>query len=191
MRAPSRRGPRHEPVKILDHIDRLAVITAIIAIVAMTLLMTVSVIGRYFFNMPVPGDLVLSEFLMVFVAFLPLSAVQASREHVFVTIFTDWMNNSAKVVMETVGVVIGLLIFTILAVATFTDFYHALTIGAYTEGEIEFPEAPPRFVVSFGLALFALRLLVDAVRSIVGLFTGEAYAARGEAERALDIESPD
>jgi TRAP-type C4-dicarboxylate transport system permease small subunit len=178
-------------VKILDYIDRVAVITAIIAIVAMTLLVTVSVMGRYVFSMPIPGDLVLSEFLMVFVAFLPLSAVQASREHVFVTIFTDWMANNTKVVMETVGVVIGLIIFTILAAATFTDFFQAWTIGAYTEGEIEFPEAPPRLVVSVGLGLFALRLLVDAVRSVVGLFTGEAHAARGEAERALDIDTPD
>jgi TRAP-type C4-dicarboxylate transport system permease small subunit len=178
-------------VKLLDHIDRVAVTTAIVAIVAMTLLVTVSVIGRYFLGMPIPGDLVLSEFLMVFVAFLPLSAVQASREHVFVTIFTDWMSNSAKVAMETVGVVIGLVVFTILAAATFTDFYQAWSIGAYTEGEIELPEAPPRFVVSLGLGLFALRLLVDAVRSVVGLFTGEAHAARGEAERVLDIDTPD
>jgi len=27
-----------------------------------------------------------------------------------------------------------------------------------------------------------------AVRSVLGLFTGEAHAARGETERALDIE---
>jgi len=138
--------------------------------------------------MPIPGDLVLSEFLMVFVAFLPLSAVQASREHVFVTIFTDWMSNNGKVVLETLGVVIGLIIFAILAAATFTDFFHAWSFGTYTEGEVEFPEAPPRFVVFLGIALLAVRLLVDAVRSVLGLFTGEAHAARGETERALDIE---
>jgi TRAP-type C4-dicarboxylate transport system permease small subunit len=178
-------------MRILHHIDRVAVITAVVALVAMTVMETVSVIGRYFFSMPVPGDLVLSEFLMVFVAFLPLSAVQASREHVFVTFFTDWMENRTKVVMETVGVVIGLFIFTILAAATFTDFQHAWTFGTYTEGEVELPEAPPRFVVFFGLALFAVRLLVDAVLSVVGLFTGKALAARGDVDRALDIDAPD
>ena len=157
----------------------------------MTLLVTVSVTGRYLLSLPVPGDLVMSEFLMVFVAFLPLSAVQASREHVFVTIFTDWTSNSTKVVLETIGVIFGLIIFTILALATFTDFLHALEFGTYTEGEIEFPEAPPRFIVAFGLGLFAVRLLVDAVRSVLGLYTGEALAARSESDRALDIEIPD
>ena len=175
-------------MKILDYIDRIAVVIAVVAILTMTLLVTVSVIGRYILSMPIPGDLVLSEFLMVFVAFLPLSAVQASREHVFVTIFTDWMKNNTKVILETVGVVIGLLIFGILAAATYTDFLHAYSFGTYTEGEIEFPEAPPRFVVFFGIALFAIRLLVDALRSVIGLYTGEAHAARGETERALDLE---
>lgn len=175
-------------MKVLDLIDRAAVVIAIVAICTMTALICVSVIGRYILAMPIPGDLVLSEFLMVFVAFLPLSAVQANREHVFVTIFTDWMSNNAKVVLETIGVVIGLVIFTIIAAATFTDFHHAWSFGTYTEGEIEFPEAPPRFVVFLGLALFAVRLLVDAVKSIYGLYTGEALAARSETERVLETD---
>jgi TRAP-type C4-dicarboxylate transport system permease small subunit len=178
-------------VKILDYIDRAAVVIAVVAILAMMLLVTASVIGRYFLSMPIPGDLVLSEFLMVFVAFLPLAAVQASREHVFVTIFTDWMKNNTKVALEAIGVVIGLFIFTILAAATFTDFFHAWSVGTYTEGEIEFPEAPPRFIVFLGLALLAVRLLVDAIAAVHGLRTGEAAAARGEADRALDIKVPD
>ena len=178
-------------MKILDYIDRVAVVTAIIAILTMTVLVTVSVTGRYLFGLPIPGDLVLSEFLMVFVVFLPLAAVQAQREHVFVTFFTDRMGNRPKVVMETFGVFVGLFIFTIIAVATFTDVLHAWTFDTYTEGEIEFQEWPPRFVVFFGIALFAVRLLVDAVQSVIGLITGEALASRGETERALDVEVPE
>lgn len=177
-------------MKVLDYIDRAAIVIAVAAIVIMTLLICISVIGRYLLSLPIPGDLVLSEFLMVFIAFLPLAAVQASREHVFVTIFTDWMSNRAKVVLETIGVVVGLVIFTIIAAAIFTDFHHAWSIGAYTEGDVELPEAPPRFIVFLGIALFAVRLLVDAVQSVIGLVTGEAHAARSEAERALEIEIP-
>ena len=178
-------------MKILDFIDRTAIVISIVAILTMTGLVTVSVIGRYFFSLPIPGDLVLSEFLMVFVVFLPWAAVQAKREHVFVTFFTDRMANNTKVVMETIGVVIGLCIFTIIALATISDFHYAWTNDTYTEGEIELAEWPPRFIVAFGISLFAVRLLVDAVQSVIGLYTGEALAARGESERALDIEIPD
>lgn len=178
-------------MKILDYIERTATVVAVFAIIAMTLLVTCSVIGRYIFNRPIPGDLVLTEFLMVFVAFLPLASVQASREHVFVTIFTDWMKNDTKVKLEAVGVVIGLIIFGIIAAATFTDFHEAWRVGTYTEGELELPEAPPRFIVFFGLALFAVRLLVDAIRAVHGLITGEALAARSETDRVLDGDIPE
>lgn len=175
-------------MKILLWIDRVVVFISVVALVAMMLLTTVSVIGRYLFAMPIPDDLVMSEFLMVFVVFLPLGAVQASREHVFVTIFTEWMSNRSKVVMETIGVLVGLGIFGIIACAVFTDFLQAWSVGAYVDGPLELPEYPARFVAFFGLALFALRLLVDGVISVIGLITGTAVATRSEEARALEAE---
>lgn len=175
-------------VKILDYIDSALVVTAIVAIVTMMTMITVSVIGRYFFSLPIPGDLVMSEFLMVFVVFLPMAAVQAKREHVFVTFFTDWMKNDVKVVMETFGVIVGCIIFTLIAAAVYSDFAHAWDVGAYTEGEIEFPEAPPRFIVFVGLALFALRLFVDSIQSVYSLITHQARATQSETDRVLEQE---
>lgn len=161
---------------------------AVVALTVMMLLTTVSVIGRYFFSAPIPDDLVMSEFLMVFVVFLPFAAVQASREHVFVTIFTDWMANRTKVVMEAIGVVIGFCIFSVIAVAAFENFYDAWEVGAYIYGQLELPEWPAKFCVFFALTLFAVRLLVDAVRSVLGLMQGTAVAAKGDEERALDAD---
>jgi TRAP-type C4-dicarboxylate transport system permease small subunit len=175
-------------MKILDWIDRAVVLVAMVALVAMMLLTTVSVTGRYFFSRPIPDDLVLSEFLMIFVVFLPLSAVQAKREHVFVTIFTDWMTNRAKVVMETFGVIVGLVAFTIVGWASFHEVYGSWQAGSYVDGPLELPEWPPRFALFFGVALFTVRLLVDAIRSVISLRQGTAVAARSEEERALDAE---
>ena len=175
-------------MKILHWIDRIAVVTATVALVVMMLLTTVSVIGRYLFSAPIPDDLVMSEFLMVFVVFLPLGAVQAARDHVFVTIFTEWLANNTKVVLETIGVIVGLGIFTIFAIAVYTDFYQAWSVRAYVEGPLELPEYPARFVAFLGLALFAVRLLVDAVMSVIALKEGQAVAAKSEEARALDAE---
>jgi TRAP-type C4-dicarboxylate transport system permease small subunit len=175
-------------MKLLDAIDRVVVLVSVVALAVMMMLTTISVIGRYFFSMPIPDDLVMSEFLMVVVVFLPFSAVQAAREHVFVTIFTDWMSNRAKVIMETVGVVVGCGIFSVIAAAAYSNFYDAWDVGAYIYGQLELPEWPPKFVVFFGLTLFSVRLLVDAVRSVKGLIDGTAVAARSEEARALDAE---
>jgi len=174
--------------RIFDAIDRAALWLSVFALLFIMIVTCVSVIGRYFFNAPIPDDLVMSEFMMVVVAFLPLAAVQASREHVFVTIFSDWLPDRPKVVMEIFGVYLGALIFIIITCATYTDFKQAFDVGAYEEGALEIPEAPFRFIVFFGLLLFSIRLAVDAIVSTIGFFTGEVQATRSEEDRALDVE---
>ena len=99
--------------KFFDVIDRGALWLSVCALLFIMSVTCISVIGRYFFNAPIPDDLVMSEFTMVVVAFLPMAAVQASREHVFVTIFSDWLPNRPKVAMELFGVYLGVVIFTI------------------------------------------------------------------------------
>ena len=172
-------------MKLFETIDRFVVAIAAVALVVMMVLTTISVIGRYFFSAPIPDDLVFSEMLMVFVVFLPFSAVQAKREHVAVTIFTDWMPNNAKVVLETIGVAVGLGIFTLVTCAVWTDFLLTWEVKAYVEGLLELPEYPARFAAFFGLALFTVRLLIDVVTSIHGLAKGTAVASLSEEARLM------
>lgn len=169
-------------MKLLDWLDRALVVLAVLALLVMMSLITVSVIGRYQFASPIPDDLVMSEILMVFVAFLPLSYVQARREHVFVTIFTDWMPGSARAALDTFGLVVGAIIIPIIAWAVFTDFQAAWRSGAYNDGLLAIPEWPGRLIVAVGLGLFALRLVIDAVASAVGLATGSALPGRKDVE---------
>ena len=175
-------------LKFFDLVDRGALWLSVIALLFITSMTCISVIGRYFFSAPVPDDLVMSEFTMVIVAFLPLAAVQAAREHVFVTIFSDWLPNRPKVAMELFGVYLGAITFTIVTCAVYTDFKQAFDVGAYEEGALEIPEAPFRFIVFLGLLLFSIRLYIDAVISTKGFFTGETQATMSEEDRALEVE---
>jgi len=182
------RTPGKIIVKILQWLERLMVAISVAALAILMFQICVSVTGRYLLNSPVPDDLVISEFLMVFIVFLPLSSVQARREHVFVTIFTEWLPNRTKVILETFGVAIGLFAFGVLSVATFADFKHAWDYGSYVEGLWELVEWPANFAVFFGIALFTVRLTVDLVQSIVGLAKGTAIATEPEEDRILKAE---
>ena len=157
-------------------------------LITLVLLICITVMGRYWFAMPIPDDLVFSEFLMVFVVFLPLSSVQASREHVFVTIFTEWMPNSRRVILETFGVLIGLLAFGVICWAVYTDFAESYEYQSYVDGPLELVEWPPKFVLFFGIALFVVRLAVDLAQSVKGIIDGSATATQSEEDRALKAE---
>jgi TRAP-type C4-dicarboxylate transport system permease small subunit len=175
-------------VKILSLIERICVVIATSALVAMVLLVCISVTGRYLFAMPIPDDLVFSEYLMIFIVFLPLASVQAVREHVFVTIFTEWLPNRKKVMFETFGVFIGLIAFTIVGVAVFDDLADAWEFQSYVDGPLELLEWPPKFVLFFGVFLFTVRLLVDFIQSVRGIITDTATATRSEEDRILDAD---
>ena len=175
-------------MKILALIDRATVVVAVSALVAMMLLVCISVTGRHFFAMPIPDDLVFSEFLMVFIVFLPLRSVQAAREHVFVTIFTEWLPNRARVIMETFGVFVGLIAFSIVTLAVFADFLDSWEFQSYVDGPLELLLWPPKLIVTFGVALFTVRLLVDLIQSIHGIVTNTATATQSEEDRVLDAD---
>ena len=58
-------------MRAFDFLDRILVVISIIALIIMTTMICISVTGRYLFNMPIPDDLVFSEFLGIFLVFCP------------------------------------------------------------------------------------------------------------------------
>jgi len=172
-------------MRFLRWIENIAVGVGCFALAMLVATITVSVAGRYFFSMPIPDDLVISEFLMVFVVFLPLAAVQARREHVFVSIFTEWMTDKSKGRLNILGLVVGCVMFTIMATASFSDFYGAWSISAYADGPLKLPEAPARFAVFAGFALFAIRLFVDSISSIYAYFLVPVSVSKSGDEPAI------
>jgi len=171
--------------KTLDRLDKYAIWIATAALLSIMTITCVSVTGRYFFGTPVPDDLSISEKLMVVLAFLPLAAVQAAREHVFVTIFSDWLPNRPKVALEIFGIFIGVIFFTILTFASWVDFMDAYRVGSYTQGPLNIPHAPFKFVLFIGLLLLSIRLIMDFVVDTRGFISGKAEAHKSEEDRVL------
>ena len=151
---------------LLDAFDRALMAIAITALLLMTLVCVVSVGGRYLFNAPIPDDLTISEMLIVVLVFLPFARVQALRDHVAVNLLTDRMSPRAQEICWLLGLAVGIVLFTVLTAATFSDFYGALAVGAYVSGRLELPEWPARFAVFLGCAALLLRLVLDAAVSL-------------------------
>jgi TRAP-type C4-dicarboxylate transport system permease small subunit len=101
--------------------------------------------------------------------------------------FTDHMSVRAKAIMETFGIVLGFVIFGIVAAAGYTHFAEGWEVGSYNDGVLDLPEWPARFVVFLGIAVFAVRLALDSVLAILGIARGTAVTiARSEADHILE-----
>ncbi|MBT3787708.1 MAG: TRAP transporter small permease [Alphaproteobacteria bacterium] len=158
--------------KIISAADRGLVFVAGIAILVMLIVTTVSVIGRYLFNAPIPDDVVINELLVVVLVFLPLAYVQRTKQHVYVTLVTDRFSLQKQLFFETFGNFVGLVVFSLISYATFLDFHQAYSVLAFNEGPLELPEYPSRFAVFFGVSAMTLRLAFDVVIGIRRIANG-------------------
>lgn len=166
---------------ILRRLDQVLLVVSGSALIFMLLVTTVSVIGRYLLNSPIPDDVVMNELLMVVVVFLPFAYAQRTKQHVFVTLISDKLSPGKQHFLETAGNIIGLSFFSLLSYATFTDFWAAFEVRSFNVGVLQLPEYPSKFAVFLGLFVMAIRLLIDVITGLSGRTPGDpALQAEGE-----------
>lgn len=153
------------------YFERFLVLIAGIGIMTMLAITTVSVIGRYFFHAPVPDDVTMNEFLMVFVIFLPFAYVQFKREHIMVTLFSDMMPPKGVAVLDVIAHLLGLIFYGLMAWSAYYYFLDSWVVGSYMDGMLALPEWPTRFVFLAGVVIMSLRLVGDLIQAILELTT--------------------
>jgi TRAP-type C4-dicarboxylate transport system permease small subunit len=151
------------------NLERALVVIAGIAVMLMLAITTFSVMGRYLLGAPIPDDVVLNEFLMVFVVFLPFAFVQSQRDHIMVTLFTENLPERGKIALDTLGYILGFALFLIMSYSAYEYFLDAWITGNYMEGPLSLPEWPVRFVFFIGVLMFTLRFAIDIVKAAAEL----------------------
>lgn len=134
------------------------------ALIAMMLLTTADVIGRYFFNKPVLGALEITEFLVLILIFSFLAHTQAQKGHVAVDLLFQHLPKSMRYVVDIIN---HLLCLGLMALICYMSFHRAFEIKAFGEatnnlGIVKYPFA---FFVVFGCAV----LCIEYVRNLLDL----------------------
>jgi TRAP-type transport system small permease protein len=143
------------------------------------LLIVYEVMMRYFFGRPFRGGFELTELAMALIVAFGLPYTAITRGHVSVDLLGRWLDRPSwrwlNVLVHLVGAVL-------LLVVAWRAGLHAL--GSYRWGDItnmmRIPKHPFQFAVAISAGLFALVLLLDAVK-----------AARGEAVAEAEGRSPE
>ncbi|MDR5902998.1 TRAP transporter small permease subunit [Halomonas icarae] len=148
---------------------------AALALGAMMLHVTADVIGKYFFNSPIPGTAeVVASYYMVTAVFLPLAWVEVSNGSIVVEVLYNLFPNIAKRLAEMLASAISALFYAGLAWLSLAPALHAWRIGEVVEGTWRVVIWPTKFLLPLGLALAGIVMLLRMLEIIRG---GDRYFA--------------
>lgn len=125
-------------------------------------LVAISVAGRYFFRMPIPGTEELSGALVILVVFLGLAFGFQEHRHIRVTLFTRRLN---QVWQKSLALVCQLitLAFTVIMVTTTVNLIETAFTRHVTFQITPLPYAVPLIFMAIGLCLVFIALTIDFI----------------------------
>ncbi|WP_078427817.1 TRAP transporter small permease [Alkalihalobacterium alkalinitrilicum] len=154
---------------IINNIDRFLAVISSCALIALMLLVTANVLGRWLFSSPIVSTIeISSEYLMVIIVFLALSYTHSYKDHISVNILQQkfkgiWAKIN-RIIINVVGVTVCF---------TITYVYFLRTIEFYEKSIVSssllaYPLYPVMLMIAVGTFLFGLRMLLELVEMILG-----------------------
>lgn len=130
---------------------------------------TADVIGRYFFNHPIPGALDMSELLLVVVVCFALPYTASVRGHMTVDVVTSRLSARMQSISSVLVGLIGLPVLWLLAYYGIWEGINTYRSGLET-AILHIPIYPFKFVVAIGFLALSLELTCQWLRPIEQLF---------------------
>lgn len=146
--------------QISDRLTNLGSWISIICLLALSVLVSAAVLGRYFFNKPILGADEISAYLNVFIGFMALAFCLKNGRHVRIDIVTNRLSKSARRTLEIISTVLALIM-----VGQFirTGWYSWMIMIQTDERDISyfrFPVAIPYGFMMLGWLILFLVFLV-------------------------------
>jgi TRAP-type mannitol/chloroaromatic compound transport system permease small subunit len=128
------------------------------------MLLTVGdVMGRSFFNKPIPGTFELSEYMLAVIVLLGAAYTQQVTGHVGVDFLTSRYSAKTQAVLQAVTTLAGLLIVAILVWQGFLEGIHEKAVS----DQLRVPQWPFKLLVAVGGLLLWLELLLDFISAML------------------------
>jgi len=139
----------------------LAVVSAGM-LVALMVIGTIDVIGRYFFGMPIKGCYGISEMLLVGIVFFAWPYTQSVDENVKVDVFFKGFRPRIQSAVGATSSLISIGIFVIMAWQSALKALESIESQEFVD-VIEIPVYPFQFFVAIGVTVLCLQLIVNLI----------------------------
>lgn len=130
------------------------------AILALVLLATVNILGRWMFSLPVDGYIDWVEQAMAFIAFLGIAYTKRLGGHIRMDILVGHLRGRLLWFMELLSTCLMLGVTLVLIYGSYLHFWRAYDIGD-SSLDINLPTWPAKLVVPVALGVLALRLMLQ------------------------------
>lgn len=171
-------------IRLIDRMSIVFTYGATIGLVLLALTIFVDVVGRTFFNAPLPGTLETTAYWwMPMLTLLAFADTERRQEHIKVTILLDALPARLRRYVEGS---FGLLATGLLIALTYYTLVDALESAGYREVTASSPPIaiwPFKFVAVAGIGMITLQIAATTYRHFAGLYqqkdTSESEASLG------------
>ena len=155
-------------IRIVEFIERfllrLGVASGFLTLLTM-LIIVADVVGRGFFNKPIPGGNEFAVLIMVGLIFLGMAAAQQKKHNFSIDLVTGFLPPGPLRVANFIATAVSTAVCGLLAWLTI-DIAHAMTLsGVSSYGVIAFPIWPSRIILAIGLVCLTLQFFFDFLRA--------------------------
>jgi len=141
-----------------------------IAVILMMVQITIDVIGKYLYNLPIPATIaIVSNYYMVVVAFLPLALAERRNSHISVELVTDLLPQRAQRHIFSWTHLYSAVVFAFLTYAGWREATtkHAISAFIIEHGQ-RIPTWPSYYLLPIGCGLMSLMLLFRFLAYLTG-----------------------
>ncbi|MDB5760136.1 MAG: dicarboxylate transporter [Burkholderia sp.] len=146
---------------VLARINALLVAISMVAMVLTALVLTYSVVSRYFFHAPTDWQDEASVFMLVGVTFFSAAHVQARRGHIGIEALAAILPPAVNAARLLLVDVLSFLFCAFFSWKSWTLFHEAWVDGQTTTSTFAPPLWIPYGMMAFGMSLLALQILVQ------------------------------
>lgn len=175
--------------KAISGLTSLLMLIAGICIVLMMVHVSVDILMKYIFNLPIQGTLeIVSYYYMVAAVFLPLAAVERNHGHIFVEVFTQHLSPRWIASIDGFASVLGVVYVSILTWMTgLESVRQTRALEAWDAVFFDIPVWPTRWFLTFGCGAMVLYMALHAYRDVRAAVTGDLTPLAGDpVERTME-----
>jgi len=149
--------------KFIELLANILVAIAGAALAIMMFMMAVDVIGRYFFNSPLPGGLEMVEYLMAIIVPLSVAYCASHRSHVAVDLVVDHLPKLARRLLNIVVTIVSIVFVVLISWQNFLYIFE-IKDSSLTSAVLKIPAYPFVASVFIGMSVFAFIMFVHLFR---------------------------